>query len=105
MSELPFIPLGRRLMTAAADIFECPRALVGHRQEVLHARYAVMVVLHECDWSTKRIGNRLKLDHSTVLNGLRSADQLYRHNGFFAGALDQLRALAPEYRRQSGARP
>jgi hypothetical protein len=93
-----FKPLGRRLMDAASVIFECPRDLRGHREEALHARYAVMVILRECNWSYPRIGHRLGRDHSSVKTALKVAERLARENGFFAGSLGQLRALASEYR-------
>jgi hypothetical protein len=92
-----FVPLGRRLMNAAGEIFECSPTLEGTREEALHARYAVMRVLRECDWSRPRIGNRIGLDHSSVIAGLKAGDRLLQKNGFYARALEQLRALAAEY--------
>lgn len=102
VSVIPnFKPLGRRLMDAAAEIFECRRDLKGHGQAALHARYAVMVILRECDWSLPRIGARVGLEHTSVMAALRASDELVATNGFYAGALYHLRQLATEYVRSS----
>jgi chromosomal replication initiation ATPase DnaA len=64
---------------AALAIHETPETVTspGREQHLTHARWAVMMALHDAGWSTPRIGRALdNRDHTTVLYGLKKARSL-----------------------------
>lgn len=59
-------------------------------RELIHARWAVMHVMHERAWSTPKIGELINRDHSTVIYGLQKARELRQREPKFAALVEEL---------------
>lgn len=85
-----------RAIDAAAAFVDTDRNSLlarDRRPHMVHARWAVMVVLRERRYSLPRIAKRLKLKcHSTVMHGIEQAPYLARRDASFAAMLDVVRA-------------
>lgn len=71
----PIPDLPTRVLAVAASLFHVtsPGRLLrpGRHRDLCAARWVSAWVLHRRGWSTLKIGRFLRLDHSTVLHGLR----------------------------------
>jgi len=66
--------LPQRVLSVAASVFNLsPSRLLrpGRHRDLCSARWVAAWILRRQAWSTTRIGRFLKLDHSTILHGLR----------------------------------
>lgn len=94
------LPMGRRMIEAAAYIFDItPAQVIGESRADVHcrARYAIMVALRRAGWSYPRIAARLgKRDHTTALHGVRRGEAIARSDAGFCHAVAILEGLAVE---------
>ncbi len=82
-----------RAAASAAGVTVAEMVGYSRRQEMVHARWAVMVALRARNWSTPRIGRKLGgRDHTTVLVGLRRARELRECDDDFAWLCGQVMA-------------
>lgn len=62
-------------------------------RHLTHSRFAIMVVYKRAGWSLPRIGRLLgDRDHTTIISGLRTANDLLYYNDFLA-LVDRLTAV------------
>lgn len=79
--EPTYRPIGRVVLSAVAEAADIPlKVMRGRRRErrFVLARWAVMHVLAESQWSLPQIGRLLARDHTTVLHGLRASRMALR---------------------------
>lgn len=88
------------VVTTAANMAGVSVAeLLGNRRyrRLVEARWAVMVVYSAAGWSMARIGRMMGgRDHTTIMSGLRQAEQLRRDDGQFAALVARLSAVFEE---------
>jgi chromosomal replication initiation ATPase DnaA len=69
---IPDLP--KQVLTLAASLFHVPPSRLlqpGRHRDICSARWIAAWLLHRRRWTTVKIGSYLRLDHSTVLHGLR----------------------------------
>jgi chromosomal replication initiation ATPase DnaA len=78
----PIPDLPKQVLTVAGSLFHVPASRLlqpGRHRDICSARWIAAWLLHRRRWTTVKIGSYLRLDHSTVLHGLRrvaSSDDL-----------------------------
>ena len=90
------------VVTTAANMAGVSVAeLLGNRRHrrLVEARWAVMAVYSAAGWSMPRIGRMIGgRDHTTIMSGLRQAEQLRRDDSQFAALVARLSAVFEETR-------
>jgi len=70
----PMPDLPKQVLTVAGSLFHVPASRLlqpGRHRDICSARWIAAWLLHRRRWTTVKIGSYLRLDHSTVLHGLR----------------------------------
>ena len=70
----PVPDLPKQVLNVAASVFYVPASRLlrpGRHRDICSARWIAAWLLRRRRWTTVKIGSYLRLDHSTVLHGLR----------------------------------
>jgi chromosomal replication initiation ATPase DnaA len=70
----PIPDLPKQVLIVAGSLFHVPPSRLlqpGRHRDICSARWIAAWLLHRRRWTTVKIGSYLRLDHSTVLHGLR----------------------------------
>jgi chromosomal replication initiation ATPase DnaA len=89
----PTADLPHRVLAVAAALFHVPASRLlrpGRHRDICSARWIAAWILRQRGWSTLKIGRFLRLDHSTVLHGLR---RVVADRGLLLLARDAIRRI------------
>lgn len=84
-----------RILAVVASLFNVPVKRLrqrNRRQEVTSARYVAAWLLRRRRWATTKIGDLFRLDHSTIVSGLRRVENTH-HLLVAASKAEQLLGL------------
>lgn len=88
-----------QIAVEAARLFHVPLEELMGRARCSHhmpPRFALYKALHLRGWSTPQIGEFLGRDHSTIIYGLRRAEQIMAGNKSYTRKVEQIAAWKPE---------
>ncbi len=89
----------REIVKLCADLFDIsPEDLLSskRRQRITHARMALYAGLRKRGWSYPRIGMFCNRDHSTIIYGVRAAEELMRRYPAYAEKVEKVFSWQPE---------
>lgn len=89
-----FTPDLIRRAAAKAGVEACQITGPGQSRKLYETRWAIMVLMHRRNVSNVKIGQRLNRHHTTVMSGLKRAEELAAKDEKFAAFVAALEAEA-----------
>ena len=90
----------REIIKLCADLFDIsPEDLLSskRRQQITHASMALYAGLRKRGWSYPRIGMFCNRDHSTIIYGVRAAEELMRRYPAYAEKVEKVFSWQPYF--------